>query len=164
MNRHLNPPGRAKQAIGLVVSFAAAFAVAAIGSVATADSVTGWYRTLEKPAFNPPDAVFAPVWTLLYAMMAIAAWRVWRRRSPEGGRALSLYGVQLILNLGWTLLFFGLHSPLLALVDIAALIVVLVLTIVAFHRIDRPAAVLLLPYLAWTLFASALNFAIWRLN
>ncbi len=152
------------QALGLLVSFATAFAAAAIGGLSTAANVTGWYATLQKPFFSPPNWLFAPVWSLLYTMMAIAAWRVWRARRPGGGQALALYGGQLLLNLAWPVIFFGMHSPLLALIDIAALVVVLALTIRAFWRIDRPAGVLLLPYLAWSLFASALNLAVWRLN
>jgi benzodiazapine receptor len=152
------------QVLGLIVSMAVALAVGAVGGLATASSVTDWYTTLHKPWFNPPNALFAPVWTLLYILMGVAAWLVWRRRRPGGGQALALYGLQLLLNLAWPLVFFGLHSPRLGLVDIAFLLVALLATIVAFYRIDRVAAVLLLPLAAWTAFAAALNAAIWRMN
>jgi benzodiazapine receptor len=121
-----------------------------------------WHAALAKPAFNPPNALFAPVWTALYVMMAVAAWRVFRR---EGWQApLWLWLAQLVLNAIWTPLFFGLHRIDLALADIIVLDLLVIATTVAFFRRDRLAGWLLVPYLAWILFATALTFAIWRLN
>lgn len=125
----------------------------------------GWYAGLVKPSWNPPDWVFGPVWTLLYAMMAVAAWLVWR----EGGwkvqkRALGLYVVQWALNALWTPLFFGLHRPGLAFAEILVLDLAVLATVLAFWRIRRTAGLLLVPYALWVAFATVLNFTIWRLN
>jgi tryptophan-rich sensory protein len=128
-------------------------------------STQGWFAQLAKPAWNPPAWVFGPVWTLLYAMMAVAAWLVWREGGWRAhGRALSLFLLQWVLNALWTPLFFGLHRPGPAFADIVALWMALAITVVCFGRVRRMAGVLLLPYLAWVTFAAALNFAIWRLN
>lgn len=149
----------------LLLLLALCFGVAALGGLATSSTVDTWYQALNKPAFTPPDWVFAPVWSVLYAMMAVAAWRIWNRRQRPGARAaLLLFALQLALNLGWSLLFFGLIWPGGALVDIVLLLAVLALTIVAFFRIDRLAALLLAPYWAWTAFAAVLNGAIWMMN
>ncbi len=134
----------------------------AVGSGAgylTAQSVVTWFPTLVKPSFNPPSWLFAPVWTTLYIMMAVAAWLVWLRKG-----SLILFYVQLALNFAWSLLFFGLHSPAMALVDIVALWIAIFLTLVSFWKIDRRAGWLLVPYLAWVSFASVLNASIWWLN
>jgi translocator protein len=139
------------------------FAVAAIGGMVTATSVDTWYPTLAKPAFTPPDRVFGPIWTALYAMMALAAWLVWRRVG-WGARALWLFFAQLALNLAWSVLFFGWQRIGLALVDMALLLALIALTLVAFWRIDRRAGLLLVPYLFWVAYASALNGAIWLMN
>jgi tryptophan-rich sensory protein len=158
-------PGARRDALALAAFLALCFAVAALGGWVTQESVGTWYRTLRKPAFNPPDWVFGPVWTLLYATIAVAGWRAWRKRARPPTRAAFLaYGAQLALNLLWSFLFFGARHVGPALVDIAALLVAIVLTIALFARLDRMAAALLLPYAAWVSFAAALNFAIWRLN
>jgi benzodiazapine receptor len=156
------PSGLLSAAVSIVIALAAGV----IGGLATASSVTTWYPGLAKPAFNPPNAVFGPVWTVLYVLMALAAWRVWRAGPAQGRRrqALTLYAVQLGLNLAWSVIFFGLRRPDLALADIAALLAAIVATAAAFWRVDRPAALMLIPYAAWAAFASALNFEIWRLN
>lgn len=138
--------------------------VAAVGGGATAASVSSWYPTLDKPFFNPPDLLFGPVWTILYTMMAVAAWRIWRSADPSRIRALFIYGVQLALNLAWPLIFFGLRQAGAAIVVIVVLLIAVVATIRLFYPIDRIAAWLLLPYLAWIAFATALNAAIWLLN
>ncbi len=159
--RHVRP----RELVALGVAVAGCLAVAALGGAVTAQSVGGWYQTLSKPAFNPPDQVFAPVWTVLYVMMAVAAWRVWRRREAPGrGRALALFAAQLALNLAWSVLFFGLQAVGAALVEILVLWLAILITTAAFARIDRAAAWLMVPYLAWVSFAVALNAAIWRLN
>ncbi len=125
----------------------------------------GWYQDLQKPAFNPPDWVFAPVWTTLFIAMAVAAWRVWRRGGRAGaGRELALYGLQLALNLGWSALFFGLREIGWALVEILVLFVAIAATTVLFWRRDRVAGLLFLPYLAWVAYATLLTAALWTLN
>jgi len=151
-------------ALGLIL--AATVAVSAAGGAVTTPEIGGWYRTLEKPPFNPPDWLFGPVWTLLYLAMAVAAWLVWRARG--GWRAargpLALYGVQLALNLGWSVLFFGLHRPDLAFAEIVLLWAAILATAVAFSRASRAAGLLMLPYLAWVGFAAVLNGWIWLNN
>lgn len=157
--------GRGRGVLALLVSLGLALGAGAIGGLATASSIPTWYAGLAKPDFNPPNGVFGPVWTTLYVLMAVAAWRVWRT-PPDRRRsvALVLYGAQLVLNLLWSLVFFGLRQPGWALVDIAMLLAAVVATAVAFWRIDRPAGLMLAPYAAWVSFASVLNFEIWRLN
>lgn len=137
-----------------------------IGSFFTAPSVATWYQTLARPALNPPAWVFGPVWITLYALMGIAAFLVWRTgiSHMRVKSALAIFAVQLVLNTLWSIIFFGLHSPGGALIDIAALWIAIVLTIIAFAKISRPAAWLLVPYLAWVSFATYLNYAIWVLN
>ncbi len=145
--------------------FAACFAVSALGGLITAASVGSWYQTLAKPPFNPPDWLFAPVWTALYLMMAIAGWRVWRRLGWRAGRKLLfVYGIQLVLNLGWSAVFFGLRMPGPALVVIGLLLAAIAVTARLFWATDRPAGILFLPYLAWVGFATLLNASIWLLN
>lgn len=139
--------------------------VAAIGGWWTAESVGTWYRTLRKPAWTPPGWVFGPVWTVLYILMATAAWLVWRRRHEVPVRVpLTFFGVQLALNLAWSGLFFAMRRPDLALLDIAALWLVLAATTATFWRVRTLAGALLVPYLLWVTFASTLNAAIWQLN
>jgi translocator protein len=125
----------------------------------TAQSVVTWFPTLVKPSFNLPSWLFAPVWTTLYIMMAVAAWLVWLRKG-----SLALFYVQLALNFTWSLLFFGLHSPVMALVDIVTMWVLILLTLLGFWKVDARAGWLLVPYLAWVSFASVLNASIWWLN
>jgi len=142
--------------VGLLL---ATFAVAGLGSLATTSGVDGWYQDADKPWFNPPNWLFAPVWTVLYAAMAVAAWLVWRR-----GGDLRLWWLQLLLNLAWTPVFFALEQRWAGLVVIVALDIAIALTLRSFWRVSRAAGVLLVPYLAWTLFATALNLAIAALN
>jgi tryptophan-rich sensory protein len=118
---------------------------------------------LAKPAFSPPDGVFGPVWTVLYATMALAAWLVWRRIGWQGG-ALVLFFVQLGLNLLWSILFFGLQLVGLALIDIVVLVIVIAMTTIVFWRVDWRAGLLFVPYLIWVGYAATLNGAIWHLN
>lgn len=120
-----------------------------------------WYDQLIKPALNPPSWVFGPAWTVLYVLMAVAAVLVWRKKKWN---ALAIFGVQLALNLIWTPLFFGLHSPSWAFVDIVLLWGAIVWTIVAFSKVSKTAAWLLAPYILWVSFAAYLNFSIWLLN
>jgi len=141
------------------------FAVAAAGGAVTATSVHGWYQALAKPVFNPPDWVFAPVWSVLYATIALAGWRLWRRRAaPAAGAALRWWGLQLAFNLAWSFAFFGARLPGLALADIVLLLGALAITIRLAALSDRAAAWLLGPYAAWSAFAALLNASIWYLN
>ncbi|MDD4937612.1 MAG: tryptophan-rich sensory protein [Candidatus Shapirobacteria bacterium] len=131
-----------------------------IGSIATVSSVKNWYVTdLIKPAFNPPSWVFGPVWTLLFFLMAIALYLVWTKKNN-----LFWFWVQLILNILWSFLFFGLHSPLLAFYEIVFLWVAIFITVIKFWSYNKKAGILLLPYLIWVSFASFLNLSISRLN
>jgi tryptophan-rich sensory protein len=124
-----------------------------------------WFAQLHKPSWSPPNWIFGPVWTMLYIMMAIAAWRVWRLDGDGGRRkALALFLAQLALNAAWTPLFFGLKQPGLAFAEIMLLWFAIGATTAAFFKLDRAAAWLMIPYLAWVSFASVLNFALWRLN
>lgn len=156
---------RSTDVIALLAFLVLCFTVAAVGSWVTATSVNAWFPTLNKPSFNPPAWVFGPVWTVLYALMAVAAWRVWRQAGFRVGRAaLTAFGLQLALNLSWSVIFFGLKSIDMAVVCIVALWLAIAITIALFRRIDQWAAWLLLPYLAWVSFAAILNMAIWKLN
>ncbi len=156
---------RLHDVVGLAASAALCLAVAALGGLATATSVDDWYAQLVKPGFTPPNAVFAPAWTTLYALMAIASWRVWRRQGLRKARgALGAYALQLALNLLWSVLFFGLQRIGAALVDIVLLVAAAALTLWLFWRVDAVAGVLLVPYLLWLGFATLLNAAIWYLN
>ena len=141
------------------------FAVAGIGGWLTSLGMPEWYASLRKPGWQPPSWLFGPVWTALYVAMAVAAWLVWREAGIEGaGAALALWGVQLLLNLAWSGLFFALRSPGWALVEIAVLWLAILATTVLFFRHSAWAGALMVPYLAWVTFASALNTAIVRLN
>ena len=139
-------------------------AVGISGGGVMAVSVRAWYLSLNPPPATPPNAVFAPVWMVLYVLIAIAAWLVWRH--PEGERrgALTLWGWQLLLNAVWAPLFFGLHLMLPALGVIGALLVAVALTVRRFLAVDRAAALIMLPYLAWVGFAGYLNAGFWWLN
>jgi tryptophan-rich sensory protein len=139
---------------------AVSFLPALIGAPFTAPK---WYRSLRRPDWAPPGWLFGPVWSLLYLLMAVAAWRV-HGAGPRSRTALSLFGVQLALNAAWTPVFFGLRRIDLALIEIAATWFAIGATVVAFARIRLGAALLLLPYLAWVTFASVLNWSIWRRN
>jgi benzodiazapine receptor len=142
-----------------------AFAAAAIGSLATFTSVSTWYPTLQKPTWSPPNAVFGPVWSILYVLMAIATWRAWRvGDASTARRTVSLYSAQLTLNALWSILFFGLRRPGVAFVEIIVLWLLLIVILRRYWRADRVAAYLWLPYVAWVTFAAALNGAIWSLN
>jgi benzodiazapine receptor len=152
--------------IGLaVLAFAAVATTSALGQIATFPNL-GWYGTLAKPAFSPPNAVFGPVWTTLYVLMAFALWRVLRLppQTPGRGGALTLFAAQLALNAAWSWMFFAAHSPLLGLINIVPQFVVILATIAAFWRVDRVAAVCLVPLAMWVGFASVLNASVWAMN
>ena len=151
----------------LIVSLAVPILVGLAGSLfTTADSLGNWYANLNKPSFSPPNWIFGPVWTTLYIMMGISAYLVWRKGldSKPVRIVLVCFIVQLILNAIWTPLFFGLHSPLLGLIDIVLLLNAIIVTVFAFFKISRTAAILLVPYLAWVSFATVLNAALYLMN
>jgi len=159
------PEARPHAAAALIAWLVLCFAVAGISSIFTAHSLTTWYAALVKPPLNPPNWLFGPVWTLLYTLMAIAAWIVWKTRpSPCRRRGLRLFCVQLGLNFLWTWIFFGYHQMGTAFVDIVVLWIAILLTILTFKKMSTTAAWLLVPYFAWVTFAGYLNLAIWRLN
>jgi benzodiazapine receptor len=151
------------QLLGLLVFLAASALVAGLGGLATADNVNGWYATADKAPWSPPNWVFGPVWTILYVAMAVAAWLVWRRQADGTRPALTAYAVQLVLNLLWTPIFFGLYPVLgtpalwIAFCVIVALAVAVSVTVLYFGPISRTAGLLMLPYLTWIVFASSLN-------
>jgi len=157
---------RGSDILKLVLSIVICQGAGFLGSLATMPSIATWYKTIAKPSFNPPNAVFGPVWITLYALMAVALFLIWKRGAATAGvkSAMVLFFVQLILNTLWSVLFFGLHQPMWAFFEILVLWLFILLTLIAFWRIALPAGLLLVPYLLWVSFASALNFAIWRLN
>lgn len=151
--------------LGLIAFVIVCLAVSGLGGAITATSVGTWYQGLQKPPFNPPDWVFAPVWTTLYILMGIAAWRVWRLGLSDAVRkALAIFVVQLGLNLAWSFLFFGLQRIDLALVEIVILLLVIIANTFMFWRIDRLAGVLFVPYAIWVGYAIMLNASLWLLN
>ena len=158
-------PERPRDAAALAVLVAVCLGVAAAGGAATASSVGTWYQTLIKPSFNPPDGLFAPVWTTLFLVMAYAAWRIWRKRALTGAwTALAVWMLQLGLNLAWSFIFFGARQIGVALAEVLLLLAAIFATTLLFWRIDRLSGWLFVPYLAWVAFATVLNAAIWRLN
>jgi len=159
------PVTRSRSILVLLGFLAATFLVAGVSTHFTIGAIPTWYAALAKPSSNPPDAVFGPVWTLLYTAMAVAAWLVWRHDEAVGrGRALAWFWRQLVFNFLWSFAFFGQHRIGFALIDIVVLELLILATTLAFFRIDRLAGWLFVPYLAWVAFATILNFAIWRLN
>ncbi|MEZ6097060.1 MAG: TspO/MBR family protein [Pirellulaceae bacterium] len=163
----MNQPNRTvlTNVLALVGFLTACFGVAAIGGFATASSVTGWYQELNKPTWNPPNWIFGPVWTVLYALMAISAWRVWKSGSfAETRFALSVFSVHLIVNMLWSIMFFGWKQVGWAAIEIWVLWGMIGWLTVLFYRKDRLAALMMLPYLIWVSFAAFLNLTIWNLN
>jgi tryptophan-rich sensory protein len=153
-----------RQAAGLAISLLLTFAAAAVGAVASAEA-PAFYAQLVLPAWAPPASVFGPVWSVLYALMAVAAWLVWRAHGVAGARpALTVFLAQLAANALWSWLFFGWHRGALAFAEVLLLWGLIAANVVAFWRLSRVAAVLLLPYWLWVTFASALTFAVWQRN
>lgn len=149
-----------------VIAVAPVVMASLLGSLATFPNLAPWYASLTKPVFNPPNWLFGPVWTALYALMAFACWRILRIAGdlPARRTALGIYAAQLLFNAAWSWLFFALHSPLGGLLNIVPQWLLILATIYWFARLDRIAAFCLLPLAAWVGFAALLNFAIWRLN
>ncbi|NUU31224.1 TspO/MBR family protein [Arthrobacter sp. C9C5] len=168
VRRQFRPRGAGKrrpgvEALALLVLLGASALVAALGGLASASNVDGWYAAADKAPWSPPNWLFGPVWTILYIAMAVAAWLVWRSRAEGTRAALTVYAVQLVLNMLWTPVFFGLYPALgspalwIGLVIIVSLAVAVAATILRFGPISRTAGLLLLPYLSWIVFASSLN-------
>ena len=150
----------------LIIAIAISELAGIIGSVFTTPSIAGSYASLVRGPINPPAWIFAPVWTTLFALMGIAAFLVWKKglERRDVKIALGIFAVQLVLNTLWSIIFFGLHSPGGALIEIVFLWLAILATIIAFAKISKPAAWLLVPYIAWVSFAAYLNFTIWTLN
>jgi translocator protein len=160
------PPLDRRSLYALVGFVLLCFGVAALAGSVTRPAIEGWYAGLQKPSYTPPDWVFAPVWSVLYAMMAVAAWRVWRSRGDAPGRqqAMRAFALQLGLNCMWSFAFFGAKSPELGLAVIVALLAAIAVAIALYRRLDRLAALLMAPYALWVGYAAALNVAIVALN
>lgn len=152
-----------RQVTGLGVSLVIVFGIAALGGFLTNLSVATWYPSLDKPSLTPTGAKIGTVWTVLYAVMGIAAWIVWRSGSHRQ-LPLTVYAVQLGLNVGWSALFFGLRSPGLALLEIGVLWIAILATSVTFWKVSKLAGTLMTPYLLWVTFAGVLNALIWKMN
>ncbi len=154
----------AKLYIKVIICVAICLGLGIASGFSTASSIGGWYQTIQKPSWNPPNWIFGPVWTVLYILMGIAAALVWHSRSPDKKTALIIFTVQFILNLLWSYIFFGMHNLPLALIEIILLAVFIAVTLHWFLKVNRTAALLLLPYLMWVSFASTLTFTIFILN
>jgi translocator protein len=148
--------------LALVVLIVICFSVAGLGGLTTTPNIPNWYAGLAKPSWTPPSWLFGPVWSVLYLSMAVAAWLAWRK--GDAAVPLTLFAVQLVCNAAWSWLFFGLHSPGMAFIDIVLLWAAIVATTIVFWHRSVLAGLLFVPYLAWVSFAAVLNFAIWRLN
>lgn len=147
----------------LIGFLALTLGVGIFAGLVTEPNVLRWYPTLAKPSFNPPNWIFAPIWAVIYILMAIAGWRVWRVTDFRA-QALLYWALQLALNFAWPFIFFGAHQMTAALIEIAVLWLAVLITTIAFFRIDRIAGWLFVPYLLWVSFAAVLNGAIWQLN
>jgi benzodiazapine receptor len=159
----MNPRPLSHQIAGLVGWLLAAFAAAAVGAIASADA-PAFYAQLDKPAWAPPAAVFGPVWSVLYALMAVAAWLVWRSPQRAGAGVYGLFFAQLAVNALWSWLFFAWRQGAWAAAEVLLLLVLVACTALAFWRIRRLAGLLLAPYLLWVAFASALSWSVWQRN
>lgn len=155
-----------KNILRFIAALALPLAVGAVAGVFTSSAVKGWYSTINKPAFNPPNWVFAPVWTCLYILMGIAFYIIWQKQAAGSLKktATGIYFLQLLFNFTWSLVFFYLHEPGWAFVNIVLLWLSIAGTIYWFAKISKPAGWLLVPYILWVSFASVLNYAVWQLN
>ena len=151
--------------VKFVVSILMCQAAGTIGSLFTSSSIPTWYAMLNKPAFNPPNWIFAPVWIFLYILMGISFYLIWIKSDvPNFGFLLSAFLLQLVLNAFWTIIFFGLKSPLYAFIEIIILWIMILICIISFYPVSKAASILLIPYILWVSLASILNFSLWRLN
>jgi tryptophan-rich sensory protein len=156
---------RTVDVVGLALFLALCLGIGALGASLAESGDPDWYAELAKPWFNPPNEVFGPLWTALYVLMAVAAWRVWRGTDRVTARGpLTLFVLQLAIHLGWSVVFFGLRKIGAAVATIVVLNVAVLVTTLAFRTVDRLAALMMLPYVAWVAFATILNVTIWRLN
>lgn len=155
-----------KEIIKLILSLLICQAAGFLGSLVTTPSIPVWYASLEKPSFSPPNWVFSPVWITLYALMGISLYLLWREdtKAPKVQIALFFFIIQLILNISWSMIFFGLKLPLLAFIEILLLWMAILLTILKAVKVSKTAGYLLLPYILWVSFAAVLNFLLWQLN
>lgn len=148
-----------------VVSLLVPLFIGFLGSFFTSSSVNTWYKQLDKPSFNPPEWLFAPVWTMLFILIGLSFYLVWKQNFGDRKNiAVGIYSIQLILNLFWSLLFFGLKSPFLAFIEIVLLWIVILSNIIVFYRINKDAGFLLIPYFIWVSFATVLNYFVFILN
>ncbi|MFH1656359.1 MAG: TspO/MBR family protein [Candidatus Nealsonbacteria bacterium] len=150
----------------LIISILICQGAGLIGSIFTSPAISTWYVTFKKPSFNPPNWIFAPVWILLFLLMAISLYLIWDRglKDKKIKIAIFLFSIQLILNIFWSILFFGLQSPFYAFIEIIILWLIILLTIISFYKISKISAYLLFPYILWVSFALILNFSILILN
>ena len=150
----------------LIISIVACEFAGIIGGIFTSRSIPTWYKKLKKPSFNPPNWIFGPVWTTLYLLMGISLYIIWNSGTNDPIKiiAMALFGVQLILNVIWSILFFGMRKPSYAFIEIIFMWIAILATIIIFYPISSLAAILLVPYLLWVSFASILNYYIWKLN
>ncbi|MBC8489997.1 MAG: tryptophan-rich sensory protein [Ignavibacteria bacterium] len=154
-----------KNTFKLIISILIPLIIGFLGSFFTASSVDSWYATINKPSFNPPGWIFAPVWTTLYILIGLSFYLVWMKNfGEERKKVIIVYSMQLLFNLLWSVLFFGLKSPLLGLIDIIILLSFIIANTIIFYKISKTAGYLLIPYLLWVSFASILNFSIFQLN
>lgn len=155
-----------KNVFKLIIAIFVSQLAGVIGSIFTVSAIAGWYSELAKPALNPPNWLFGPAWVTLYTLMGIAAFLVWKKgwEQKEVKKGLAVFGLQLLLNAIWSIIFFGWQNPAWALVNIILLWLAIVWTIIVFRRISKPAACLLLPYILWVSFAAYLNYSIWMIN
>jgi len=150
--------------VKLVISIAVCQAAGVVGSFFTTPYIATWYAALNKPFFNPPNWIFAPVWTTLFLLMGISLYLVWINGIKKNRNAVGIFGAQLALNVLWSLLFFYLQRPLYAFIEIVLLWVAILLTMIIFRKVNRNSALLMIPYIAWVSFAALLNYYIWLLN
>lgn len=149
----------------IIISLALPLAIGFIGSLFTSSSVNSWYLSINKPSFNPPNWIFAPVWTILFILIGISFYLVWQRNFGNNKKLLiGVFILNLLLNLIWSLLFFGLKNPFLAFIEIIILWLIILVNIIVFSKVSKLAGFLLIPYLLWVGFASALNYSIFILN
>lgn len=155
-----------RKIIAIIIAIAIPVTVGALSGFFTTSEITSWYAGINKPSFNPPNWIFGPVWTLLYVLMGIASYLVWKKGtdSLEVKTALLLYGQQLFFNFWWSFIFFYLHEPGWAFAEIIFLWLLILVTIFRFSKVSKTAAWLLVPYISWVSFAAILNYAIWQLN
>ncbi len=150
----------------LIISIALCQMAGFVGAIFTSSSIPTWYAGLNKPSFNPPNWIFGPVWTILFLMMGISFYIIWNLGidKKDVKAALIIFGVQLLINILWSVIFFGMQSPFYAFIEIIILWIAILFTIIKFYNLSPVAAYLLIPYILWVSFAAVLNFSIWRLN